>query len=109
MSQSFGQWLAEQVKARRISLRHLSHESGVSVTYLSNLTRGKPEHPSPDICEKLAIGLGTSKEEVMLAAGHVSRYEVSDPYALKAQRIILDAPPDRRKYLTDLLEVAASN
>ncbi len=67
--------LAEELKTirtiRKLSLRVVEKETGISNAYLSQLERGEAENPSPDKLQKLARYYGVPYETLMKAAGYL--------------------------------------
>ena len=67
--------LAEELNAirtvRKLSLREVEKQTGISNAYLSQLERGEAENPSPDKLQKLAQYYGVPYESLMRAAGYL--------------------------------------
>lgn len=79
---TFGQWLYSARTAAKFSQEELAEAAGCSKNYISALERDLPHHktgrpsiPTPDLVRSLAIALGKSEEEAILAA------YMSDPRA----------------------------
>lgn len=64
--------LKERRKARGLTLRQLSAESGISVAHLARIER-KERFPSGHILRKLAVPLDFSEVELLKLAGYLSR------------------------------------
>jgi transcriptional regulator with XRE-family HTH domain len=65
---SVGEYLAEQRKQARLSLRQLSDIAGVSNPYLSQIERGL-RRPSAEVLQQLAKALRVSAETLYVRAG----------------------------------------
>jgi transcriptional regulator with XRE-family HTH domain len=65
---SVGEYLAEQRKSARLSLRQLSDLAGVSNPYLSQIERGL-RRPSAEVLQQLAKALRISAETLYVRAG----------------------------------------
>ena len=65
---NLGKFILRSLKKEKKSLRWLARESGVSNSYLSQVTRGLFK-PSPDVLIKLAPHLGVKPEEMFEEAG----------------------------------------
>jgi len=63
-----GKFILRAAKEKGMSLRALARESGVSNSYLSQLTRGLFK-PAPEILIKLAPPLGITPEKMFEEAG----------------------------------------
>ncbi|HEY3534432.1 MAG TPA: helix-turn-helix transcriptional regulator [Pedococcus sp.] len=83
---TLGDYLREQRKSARLSLRQLSELAGVSNPYLSQIERGLKK-PSAEILQQLAKGLEVSAESLYVRAGilderHDHEVEVPDTRAV---------------------------
>jgi transcriptional regulator with XRE-family HTH domain len=65
---SVGEYLAEQRKSAKLSLRQLSDLAGVSNPYLSQIERGLRK-PSAEVLQQLAKALRISAETLYVRAG----------------------------------------
>ena len=65
------------VKGRRISLREVERETGISNEYLSQLERGIATKPAPDLLQKLAKYFGVPYESFLIAAGYLKDNPIS--------------------------------
>lgn len=63
-----GKFILRELKRKKKSLRWLAQESGVSNSYLSQVTRGMFK-PTPEILIKLASHLGVEPEKMFEEAG----------------------------------------
>lgn len=68
LGESLGEYLRDQRRAARLSLRQLSELAGVSNPYLSQIERGL-KRPSAEILQQLAKGLEVSAESLYVRAG----------------------------------------
>ncbi len=68
VAQSLGDFIREQRRLGRLSLRKLSELSGISNPYLSQIERGLRK-PSADILKQIARALSISVESLYVRAG----------------------------------------
>ncbi len=68
LGESPGEYLRDQRRSARLSLRQLSELAGVSNPYLSQIERGL-KRPSAEILQQLAKGLEVSAESLYVRAG----------------------------------------
>jgi transcriptional regulator with XRE-family HTH domain len=68
LGESLGEYLRDQRRSARLSLRQLSELAGVSNPYLSQIERGL-KRPSAEILQQLAKGLEVSAESLYVRAG----------------------------------------
>src|SRR3954447_26146695 len=66
--ETLGEFLKEQRRSARLTLRQLAEQTGVSNPYLSQIERGLRK-PSADVLQQLAKGLRISAETLYLRAG----------------------------------------
>ena len=64
-SSRFGQLLRQARNDREITLQELSSKSDVSITYLSDLERGKLTNPTLEIVRRVAAALGVSLNDLL--------------------------------------------
>jgi transcriptional regulator with XRE-family HTH domain len=95
-----GEFLKEQRRGARLTLRQLADQTGVSNPYLSQIERGLRK-PSAEVLQQLAKGLRISAETLYLRAGildpdehHARSVELAvlgDPTLTERQkRVLLD-------------------
>lgn len=78
-AREFGEYLKSIRKLKKMTIRQLELYSGVSNAYISQLERGERNIPSPSILEKLAKGLNTDYEDLMIKAGHIKNPSYIEP------------------------------
>ena len=66
--ETLGEFLKEQRRSARLTLRQLAEQTGVSNPYLSQIERGLRK-PSAEVLQQLAKGLRISAETLYLRAG----------------------------------------
>lgn len=66
--ESLGEFLKDQRRSARMTLRQLADQTGVSNPYLSQIERGLRK-PSAEVLQQLAKGLRISAETLYLRAG----------------------------------------
>jgi HTH-type transcriptional regulator, competence development regulator len=72
----FNNYLKTKREEKNLSKNKLGELSGVSAMYISQIERGMRVTPSPKILEKLADGLNEPYEELMEAAGYITKREM---------------------------------
>lgn len=96
--ENLGDYLREQRKAARLSLRQLSDLAGVSNPYLSQIERGLKK-PSAEILQALAKSLQVSAESLYVKAGFLDERTVSEhrPWDVETSIAADAALTDRQK------------
>ncbi|MGC4105521.1 MAG: helix-turn-helix transcriptional regulator [Thermomicrobiales bacterium] len=64
-----GEWIRKNRLDQGISQRALADRSGLSRSYVCDIERGRGAEPSMATLDKLAAALGTSRADLMAAAG----------------------------------------
>lgn len=64
-----GEWIRKNRLDQGISQRALADRSGLSRSYVCDIERGRGAEPSMTTLDKLAAALGTSRADLMAAAG----------------------------------------
>jgi len=94
---SIGEYIREQRKQAKISVRQLAQAAGVSNPYLSQIERGLRK-PSADILQQIAKGLRISAEALYVQAGILEDRDsdsdvrpaiVADPHISERQKQVL--------------------
>jgi transcriptional regulator with XRE-family HTH domain len=67
----FGSYLRDLRRVRRLTLRAVEEQSGVSNSYLSQVENGHILQPSPHVLQKLAAVYGVAYEALMARAGYI--------------------------------------
>src|SRR5205085_11108705 len=70
-TEDFGQYLRELRRVRRLTLREVEEQSGVSNSYLSQVEHGRIRQPSPHVLQKLAVAYDVPYERLMARAGYI--------------------------------------
>jgi transcriptional regulator with XRE-family HTH domain len=70
-NQTFGAYLRDLRRARRLTLREVEERSGVSNSYLSQVENGHISQPSPQMLQKLAEAYEVPYEHLMARAGYI--------------------------------------
>ena len=73
MEKSVGDILKDQRERKRLTLREVEIQSGVSNAYLSQLENGKIKKPSANTLYKLSELLEINFDDLMVAAGIVEK------------------------------------
>ncbi|QKE82717.1 helix-turn-helix transcriptional regulator [Arthrobacter sp. NEB 688] len=107
LGESLGEYLREQRRSARLSLRQLSELAGVSNPYLSQIERGL-KRPSAEILQQLAKGLEVSAESLYVRAGILDAEHAASPDdAPDVRRALAEDPrltPRQKKTLLDIYE-----
>jgi transcriptional regulator with XRE-family HTH domain len=96
LGRDIGNYIREQRKNARMSLRQLARLAGVSNPYLSQVERGL-RHPSAQILQQIAKGLRISAEALYVQAGILDQRVggpvvdaiVADPHLSERQKQVL--------------------
>ena len=83
-----GEFIREQRRTARLSLRKLSEVAGISNPYLSQIERGLRK-PSAEILQSIARGLRISAETLYVRAGILDERSANTPDLMDA----IDADP----------------
>jgi transcriptional regulator with XRE-family HTH domain len=101
-----GEFIRDQRRNARLSLRKLSERAGISNPYLSQIERGLRK-PSAEILQSIARGLRISAETLYVRAGILDERSATDPSADLAAAILHDPSiSDRQKQV--LVEIYRS-
>lgn len=73
--EQLGNYLRELRTRKRLTLREVEEQSGVSGSYLSQVEQGK-RHPSAELLRKIAPTYGASVKELLTMAGYLDEPEV---------------------------------
>ena len=97
-AQTLGDYLRDQRRGARLSLRQLADQAGVSNPYLSQIERGL-RRPSADVLQQIAKALRISAETLYVRAGILDADEsghrsvqmavLNDPQLTERQRHVL--------------------
>ena len=95
---TLGDYLREQRRAARLTLRQLAEQTGVSNPYLSQIERGL-RRPSAEVLQQLAKALRVSSETLYIRAGILEADDsrvhdvlvaiLADPHLTERQRQVL--------------------
>ena len=77
MTHNFGQYLRSLRLEKRLSLREVEKESGVSNSYLGLIERGQRPIPGADILKKLAPVYDVPVRDLLGAAGYLRNEDIS--------------------------------
>jgi len=101
-----GEFIRDQRRNARLSLRKLSERAGISNPYLSQIERGLRK-PSADILQAIARGLQISAETLYVRAGILDDRSDGEPPADLVTAIVADHTiSDRQKQV--LVEIYRS-
>ena len=95
---SLGNMIRLLREARRVGLRSLARETLLSPSYLSRIERNRVPAPSAEIVIRIAHGLRTDADALLMAAGHlpesVLRVVQSRPEVIKKIVSLVDGLSD---------------
>jgi transcriptional regulator with XRE-family HTH domain len=91
-----GEFIRDQRRNARLSLRKLSERAGISNPYLSQIERGLRK-PSADILQAIAKGLRISAETLYVRAGILDDRETDRPADLVEAIVVDPTLNDRQK------------
>jgi transcriptional regulator with XRE-family HTH domain len=100
-----GEFIRDQRRNARLSLRKLSERAGISNPYLSQIERGLRK-PSADILQAIARGLSISAETLYVRAGILDDRGAGQPTDLVAAIVGDPMITDRQKQV--LIEIYRS-
>jgi transcriptional regulator with XRE-family HTH domain len=100
-----GEFIRDQRRNARLSLRKLSELAGISNPYLSQIERGLRK-PSADILQGIARGLSISAETLYVRAGILDDRSTGEPADLVAAIVADRTISDRQKQV--LIEIYRS-
>lgn len=99
---SIGEYIRDQRKRAKISLRQLAEQAGVSNPYLSQVERGLRK-PSAEILQQIAKGLRISAEALYVQAGILEDRE-ADSDVQTAVRADLSLNERQKQVLLDIYD-----
>jgi len=71
----FGKYLRRLRLDKELTLVEVYKASGISISYLSEIEQGKRTSPHPNLLKKLAEVYGVTAQELMEAAGYITKDE----------------------------------
>lgn len=114
-SETFGQWLRRQRKARQYTLRQLAEVAGLSHVQLGNYERemsnaadGRPIRPSEATVATLSKIFSVPLSEVRERAGYAPNPTRTDDEAI-VLAYYADLPPAKRREVFDIIKVIHAN
>lgn len=87
-----GEWVRKTRLAQGLSQRALADQSGLSRSYVCDIERGRGAEPSLATLDKLSMALGTTRSDLMQAAGLIDKALV--PRESDAERRLLSVYRD---------------
>ncbi len=100
------QELSRLRKLRGKSLRAVEKRTGISNAYLSQLENGSVKRPRPHVLHKLADYYGVRYEDLMTAAGYLSRTDEKrsvDPDLVEIQLMSAGLSVEQKKVLKSFI------
>lgn len=88
MGSTLGSYVRDRREALGINQTELSERAGVPRTTVNRLETGTTQLPSPDIRRRLAVALGVSHLDLLVAAGEITSAEIGDKAG------VVDRPED---------------
>jgi transcriptional regulator with XRE-family HTH domain len=122
MVDNFGDYLRNLRVEKRLSLREVEQQSGVSNSYLGLIERGQRPIPSADILKKLAPVYDVPFRDLLMAAGYLKdesgsltendevemafNYVMNDPRYKSGTRIKGGVTTDVKRFIVEMYEKA---
>lgn len=122
MAENFGDYLRNLRVEKRLSLREVEQQSGVSNSYLGLIERGQRPTPGADILKKLAPVYDVPVRDLLKAAGYLKdegvslsendeidmafNYVMNDPRYKSGTRIKGGLTPDVKRFIVEMYEKA---
>jgi len=122
MVQNFGEYLRTIRVEKRLPLREVEQQSGVSNSYLGLIERGQRPIPGADILKKLAPCYDVPVSDLLRAAGYLKneklslteddeiemafRYVMNDPRYKSGTRISGGITTDVKRFIVEMYEKA---
>ncbi len=104
LGNNLGDYLREQRKNAKLSVRQLSEVAGISNPYLSQIERGVKK-PSAEILQALAKGLSISAETLYIQAGLLDPDESSASERLSTRELLMVDPRLTNRQRQTLIDI----
>ncbi|AOV98872.1 helix-turn-helix domain-containing protein [Dehalococcoides mccartyi] len=120
--ENFGEYMKNLRDEQRLSLRDVAAQTGVSISYLTQIEHDRKKNPGPDILKKLAPLYNVPVRDLLKAAGYLEevkpvltdeeevdmafRYVMNDPRYKSGTRVKGELTPDIKRFIVEMYEKA---
>ena len=120
--ENFGEYMKNLRDEQRLSLRDVAAQTGVSISYLTQIEHDRKKNPGPDILKKLAPLYNVPVRDLLKAAGYLEEVKpiLTDEEEVEmAFRYVMNAPryksgtrvkgvltPDIKRFIVEMYEKA---
>jgi transcriptional regulator with XRE-family HTH domain len=120
--ENFGEYMKNLRDGQRLSLRDVAAQTGVSISYLTQIEHDRKKNPGPDILKKLAPLYNVPVRDLLKAAGYLEevkpvltdeeevdmafRYVMNDPRYKSGTRVKGELTPDIKRFIVEMYEKA---
>jgi len=120
--ENFGEYMKNLRDEQRLSLRDVAAQTGVSISYLTQIEHDRKKNPGPDILKKLAPLYNVPVRDLLKAAGYLEevkpvltdeeevemafRYVMNDPRYKSGTRVKGVLTPDIKRFIVEMYEKA---
>ena len=120
--ENFGEYMKNLRDEQRLSLRDVAAQTGVSISYLTQIEHARKKNPGPDILKKLAPLYNVPVRDLLKAAGYLEevkpvltdeeevemafRYVMNDPRYKSGTRVKGVLTPDIKRFIVEMYEKA---
>ncbi|WP_216326054.1 helix-turn-helix domain-containing protein [Deinococcus aestuarii] len=84
----FGQQLRQLRRTKKLTLKDVEAMTGIHNAYLSQVENGKIARPAPDKLYALAEVYGVSFDQLMYAAGHITKQPHAEPQGNEPKTLV---------------------
>ncbi len=122
MLENFGEYMKNLRLEQRLSLRDVAAQTGVSISYLTQIEHGRKKNPGADILKRLAPLYNVPVRDLLKAAGYLEevkpiltdeeeiemafRYVMNDPRYQSGTRVKGELTPDIKRFIIEMYEKA---
>jgi transcriptional regulator with XRE-family HTH domain len=120
--ENFGEYMKTLRDEQRLSLRDVAAQTGVSISYLTQIEHGRKKNPGPDMLKRLAPIYSVPVRDLLKAAGYLEevkpvltdeeevemafRYVMNDPRYKSGTRVKGVLTPDIKRFIVEMYEKA---
>ena len=108
MPSDLGEHLRSIRNERKLTLRDVELETGISNAYLSQIENGKISRPSPEVLHKLSEFYSLSYENLMQLAGYPTISSAPQIVAFRTSSKTIELTKEEEKELLDYLRFLRS-
>jgi HTH-type transcriptional regulator, competence development regulator len=120
--ENFGEYMKNLRDGQRLSLRDVAAQTGVSISYLTQIEHGRKKNPGADILKRLAPLYDVPARDLLKAAGYLDevkpvlsdeeevemafRYVMNDPRYKSGTRVKGELTPEIKRFIVEMYEKA---